>query len=384
MIERIRIQNYKCLRDVTVDLDPFTVLIGPNDSGKSSFLEGVALLGDLVRRPINEVFHLDRSFENLIWKKDADLRLVLTVEGSFDAKRYQYELAVSNPVRNFSPFEKLVFDGRTAFENDLGNSKVHVIGSRSIQSGPMRTLVSNFQPVLSWNKQDPHYRFAIQLAQYERISLDPAKMTRPSAPVQDARLESDGSNIAGYLDTLFTGSDASIRLSIESELTEMFPALKGISLSTPTPGQKALGFTLATTNGRAVTVPAALVSTGAILYTGYLAIAHSSPATTLLVEEPENGVHPHLLGQIVKLLRKFTSTEVDGVTRQVILTTHSPILLNEAKPEEIRVFRREDDRSTSVRKFTDIPNHEEMLKGFTPGELWYLLGEKRMFEGAEL
>jgi AAA15 family ATPase/GTPase len=36
MFECIHIENYKCLRDVTVELGDFTILIGPNDSGKSS------------------------------------------------------------------------------------------------------------------------------------------------------------------------------------------------------------------------------------------------------------------------------------------------------------------------------------------------------------
>lgn len=50
MIERIHIENYKCLRDVTVELGDFTVLIGPNDSGKSSFLEALQALGGIAER----------------------------------------------------------------------------------------------------------------------------------------------------------------------------------------------------------------------------------------------------------------------------------------------------------------------------------------------
>ena len=36
MITRIQIRNFKCLLDVDVPLGPFNILIGPNDSGKSS------------------------------------------------------------------------------------------------------------------------------------------------------------------------------------------------------------------------------------------------------------------------------------------------------------------------------------------------------------
>ena len=42
MITRFRVQNYKALRDVTLDLTPMHVLIGPNDSGKTSVLEALA------------------------------------------------------------------------------------------------------------------------------------------------------------------------------------------------------------------------------------------------------------------------------------------------------------------------------------------------------
>src|SRR4051812_39516163 len=41
MLVRVEIKGFKCLRDVSVDLRPFSVLIGPNDSGKSSFLQAL-------------------------------------------------------------------------------------------------------------------------------------------------------------------------------------------------------------------------------------------------------------------------------------------------------------------------------------------------------
>jgi len=44
MIKRFRVQNYKALRDVTLELTPLHILIGPNDSGKTSILEAIAAL----------------------------------------------------------------------------------------------------------------------------------------------------------------------------------------------------------------------------------------------------------------------------------------------------------------------------------------------------
>jgi AAA15 family ATPase/GTPase len=44
MIRTFRVQNYKALRDVTLELTPMHLLIGPNDSGKTSILEALAAL----------------------------------------------------------------------------------------------------------------------------------------------------------------------------------------------------------------------------------------------------------------------------------------------------------------------------------------------------
>ena len=65
MITRFRVQNYKALRDVTLDLTPVHVLIGPNDSGKTSLLEALAALCRSVERPFSEVFR--RSTERRMY-----------------------------------------------------------------------------------------------------------------------------------------------------------------------------------------------------------------------------------------------------------------------------------------------------------------------------
>src|SRR5688500_11695617 len=79
MIERIHVENYKCLRDVTVDLGDFTILIGPNDSGKSSFLEVIEGFGRVAQHGYAGLFGGHRSPANLVWRKDASRHIVLQV-----------------------------------------------------------------------------------------------------------------------------------------------------------------------------------------------------------------------------------------------------------------------------------------------------------------
>ena len=55
MLTTVRVQNFKCLLDTKIDLAPFTVLIGPNDSGKTSFLDALHLLGKTAEKPLPEI-----------------------------------------------------------------------------------------------------------------------------------------------------------------------------------------------------------------------------------------------------------------------------------------------------------------------------------------
>jgi len=80
MITRFQVQNYKALRDVTLELTPIHVrnlyihvLIGPNDSGKTSILEAIAALCRSVDHPLEEAFMRDWNGSELVWKNTPDL-----------------------------------------------------------------------------------------------------------------------------------------------------------------------------------------------------------------------------------------------------------------------------------------------------------------------
>ncbi|MEO7328743.1 MAG: AAA family ATPase, partial [Minicystis sp.] len=61
MITRIEVDGFKSLRDFAIDLEPFTVLIGPNSAGKSNILDALALLSRLASLPIAEAFKHGRG-----------------------------------------------------------------------------------------------------------------------------------------------------------------------------------------------------------------------------------------------------------------------------------------------------------------------------------
>ena len=118
-----------------------------------------------------------------------------------------------------------------------------------------------------------------------------------------------------------------------------------------------------------------------MLLTAFLALAYGNTPQILLIEEPENGLHPSRLQMVIDILRKMSKGEIGNQARQVIVTTHSPLLLNFVQPEEVRIFRRNADGATEVTPMDQIPNIERLHKEYAPGELWYLFGEDELIKG---
>ena len=79
-------------------------------------------------------------------------------------------------------------------------------------------------------------------------------------------------------------------------------------------------------------------------------------------EEPENFIHPELLGALVEVLKKSD--------KQVILSTHSPYFVDFVEPNDIRVVEKEEGE-TKVSEVKNPDKLKEALKEMGLGELWY-------------
>ena len=77
----------------------------------------------------------------------------------------------------------------------------------------------------------------------------------------------------------------------------------------------------------------------------------------------------------------MTTGELGYLPRQIVLTTHSPVLLNCVTPDEVRIFRRDEEGATQVVRMDQLPDIDRLTKEFAPGELWYLFGEEELVKG---
>ncbi len=393
MITSVSIQNFKCLLGVEVQLGPFTVLIGPNDSGKTSFLDAIRLLGKTVEHPLPEVFGSNRKagwsdpLSSLVWRRETDRSVKWCVAGESDRTfTYDLQLPASGgwPIERLDVEEKSVFrrsksDGSISREVRIDENRTALFqlnqGEREIAARPTHRKTLPFGPV-SW--------IGDALSSSEEYRLVPDNLRMSAQAESHPTLTMSGDNLASVLNSLLTGPDRSAVIELENKLHEAIPTLQGLSTPVAKDGggsQRQIEFALSGESKPPVTIPSSQASDGAMLLTAFLALAYGDTPQILLIEEPENGLHPSRLQMVIEILRKMSTGEIGNQARQILLTTHSPLLLNFVQPEEVRIFRRNAKGATKVTPMHELPNIEKLHSQYAPGELWYLFGEEELVKG---
>ncbi len=396
MITRFRVQNYKCLRDVDIPLTPIHVLIGQNASGKTSLLEAM--------------YGLFRTLES-------GVKLAAAFPESSLEKELLYHRATEPVVRfdvDFAP-KNQPSDSRSRFSYSLlveirpsGISaaiKDELIDGRSIRESVLNVTPFDAAVLSHFRVPRPDIQAAPTLWQYAQLMpraksfrFNPKLMAFPSAIRIDRKfdLDPDGFGLPTLLAEI--QDDDQERFSqLQRDFRNYFPQFSRIKFSNIQGYSRVadqlninLNFSsaigkevrLVTSSGKDVRLQQA--SDGAILLLGFLALIHSpSPPGLILIEEPENGIYPKRLSEVVSLLRRFVINHPNAP--QIVLTTHSPYLMSDFNPEEITFMCPQPDGSVRARPLRDSPLVRERLgEDFDYlGELWYNYDEEVIFGEAQ-
>jgi predicted ATPase len=185
-------------------------------------------------------------------------------------------------------------------------------------------------------------------------------------------LSSDGSNLPAVLDSVLR-RDRKRFEQIVAAVAERIQGLEDIKILTPAAAHGRIEFVIE----RGLTIPGSAASTGVRTVVFFVTLAFlPTPPKQILIEEPETGVHPKRLEDIVGLLRDVTEGK-HGERSQVVLTTHSPYLLDhiDLERDQVLVFRRRKDGSRAP-VAADREGLRKFLDEFMLGEIWYNRGEE--------
>ncbi len=364
MLEKVGFKNFLALRDVELTLEPLTVIVGPNASGKSSILEGIRRMLQ-VKTSITEFLRSGDDFldgeENnslstlLSRNSESEFLSISFTRHGLQSSKFQLD------TKNGS-FNYFVDDNQKLTKNSASG---YFVKDVVIPSLPIKYLEFSYREVAR-----PSY-------------------TRNPEPY----LEKTGKGLATILSNMKLLDDEKF-LKIEKHLASIIMNLVKIKIQRK-PVPPAYWFNMppqkpmqiperSTTNSEtgeellfdfvnAPDVPANRVSEGTLFALTVLVMAASSENdTVILIDDIERGLHPKAVKDLIRVLR-----EIQAITPnlQIIATSHSPYVLHELEPKEVRVTTFDPELGTLVAPLEAYPNFEEWRDSMTPGEFWSFVGE---------
>lgn len=378
MITQIHISNFKAIRDSSLDLTPVHLLIGPNDSGKTSVLEAIAAICRSVDHDISASFLGRWQGRELVHSASDEPVVQLSAMLQDQGQTLQYRLHVEFPGKHR---ESLIQKAEVEHNGQVVDIKYRA-------NSTLTDFVAKNASSLPEISNRPGWPVAKTIDQlmagcwYIRWSARNLALPTSLDPGRRFRLEGNGFGLPTLLDDLLSDNRDNFS-RLEQEFIEIFPHVSSIGLSQQ-PGFSAAvdrpdeTLELKSSPGKQIVfrllnnkhdLPASQAAEGMLYILAYLALMHlPEPPRVLLIEEPENGIHPNRVHDIVRILRKLVERHP---TTQIVMTSHSPYLVDAFQPEEVTWCHR-DSSTNDVRmdRLDTLPNVKQSLSVFSLGEIW--------------
>jgi predicted ATPase len=369
-LRRVRIRGYKSIAYCDVALEPLTILVGRNASGKSNFLDALAFVQDAMDTNITEATRRHGGWRSILSRASPDGRVSFQMEVSLAPGSLSPSVSSggNQPIAEYGfvlregPSESPVLLREwfgTLGANGNGNPRFDLTGT--YDPSPM---IVNYK----WNFHHPQVpcsqeptprpdrlwvasfgnRPFLDLSDGLRFSgyynFLPQAIRQVQKPTPGAMLDRDGKNLASLIETVREIDESAVArvgayLSAVVREVERFEVVRYGDYET-------VRFWLRTGKpGEFLEFDAASMSDGTLRALASLMAAFQlhrpSGPTVIGIEEPETALHPAAMRALVDALDEA------ALRTQVLLTTHSPEMLDNPtlRPENIRVVQLLDGRT---------------------------------------
>ncbi len=374
-IEHLRVRNYRVLRNVDLkSVSPLTVFVGPNGSGKSTLFDIFAFLSECFTEGLRRAWDRRGRFKELR-SRNADGPILIELkyrEPNRPLITYHLEIdeTARGPVIGYErlqwrrrehgqPFKFLEFrhgEGVTVSGEEPDDR------SERIQE---RLASPDVLAVNTLGQFEKHARVKalrdfITGWHLSYLSAQDPRGTPEAGPQE--HLSRTGHNLANVIQYLGESNPDRLKKILDI-LSKRIPQLERVDAELLTDGRLLLQIKDAPFERP---ILARFASDGTLKMLAYLVLIYDpEPAPFIGIEEPENYLHPRLLPELVEECGLATNRT------QLMMTTHSPFILNSLQPEQVRILHRGKDGYTIATRVADIQGIREMKEeGAALGDLW--------------
>ncbi len=406
-IEGIKIQNYGVLKDIVLgktmtnqsehSLSNLVAIIGPSGNGKSTLADAFGFVADCLEMGVEAACDANNrgGFEKLVSQGATDpISFELYYRESSNTRpiTYELEIALDRQERPYVKKERLrqrvqshgwprsfmyLQDGiGYAFEgNDDGgqDDDGSITGKKvDVQLSDLRRLgIVTLGAMKQYTRIEKFLDF-LRSWYLCYFSPDAARGIQTAAP--QAYLDRVGSNINNVAQYMYREN----KKEFEKVLQEIQSKLPGIEKIEPQKfenGQMMLRFY---EKGFKEPFYSQRMSDGTLkLFAYYLLLHEKNPRQLVFIEEPENGLYHHYLGELAEEMKRGVG---NGFSKQLFVTTHSPFFVNSLGPDDVWVLTKGENGYSNIKRASEFDFVKELAEeGVAVGDMWY----SKYFENAE-
>ncbi len=401
MLKKLILENWKSFRYAELPIDPLTVLIGTNASGKSNLIDALELLKRIVfGKEIRSALAGDAAFPGIRggveWaslKPESHFTLKVVVEGEDDETDYLYSITVETKPSVQLANESLIRQVYSPDSNQIltQTSLFQISSPRTQDKGIHVKLLEQEQIPLPkyWKRSNSILTRLREIGYHAELTNIigkvctiienififnpiPAKM-RNYSPLSD-RIESDGSNIAGVLAALPKEQKEEFDSTVSAYLKDL-PERDIQEVWAEPVGKFGTDAMLYCKEewkpGQTTEIDARGMSDGTLHFLAILTALITRPeGSQLVIEDVENGLHPSRLHLLITMLKKIAEKR----NIDILITTHNPALLDALGPEMIPfVVVAHRDSKTGLSKLTLLETMDNLPKLMASGSLGNLV-----------
>lgn len=371
MIRRIVIEHWKSIRSLDLELGPLTVLVGPNGSGKSNFVDAIRLLRDALAHGLDRAISERQGIDSLRhWSPGRASDVTLDVHSVSCAGHGRLSFTLSSSRGHYAVVrEEGSWHGS---ERDAAEELGYVRDARGrIELSPSdedRVLRADQEELFLANGREDMAALRASLVSFEAYSIFPDVLRTPQPPRNDLVLAASGENLTSIFRMLSRSrSHKQVKEEIVSSLRLAMPSLEDIRV-------RSLGglmmpmFRVSEADGQRHDFNASQISDGTLRLLGLLtALYQPHGPDVLALEEPELTMHPAVLAVLADAIRDVSER------RQILVTTHSPHLVEHFRADEIRTVEIHEGE-TRISSLSGDQQKAVRENLFTLGELMAMEG----------
>ena len=369
-LSSLRANSYRSLLDVDVPIGSLNLFIGANASGKSTILDALRFLSEAVlERDFRGPMLSRGGMVQLAWKGTVASKMELAVRVANGDNTFDWTIGLFRKGYEFEVEERAYQTRKGALRTQLleaaGGKGWWWSGERGGKIPLSQSRTSCALAAAAADASFPAHDIAQFIARWGFFDPNPFLLRRDWSSVESPRLDHYGRNLAETLYRL----DADTR----QRILQATRAIIGLpeDIEPRLAEEEGRFYFVQQEAGLRYRVHQMGVSSGTLRMLALMTALHTSPEPKLIgIEEPENYLHPTALSSFAGYLGDVSENI------QLVITTHSPSMLDVlGDPEVVRVVRRDEERGT-VLEAGDVEGVRRALKasGFGLGEYYQTRG----------